>query len=63
MATPRKNEEGQDDDPSRLLLKLHVKHPNSDVFADMADSRITAEQRIMELQLEQVGDQVSSALT
>jgi len=33
---------------------MHVKNPNSDVFVDMADARITAEQRLMELQLEQM---------
>ena len=46
MAPPKKDSEAKpaEEDPNKVLLKLHNKHGDSACFIDMADARITAEQ-------------------
>ena len=54
---PKKEDKGggsAEEDPNKVLLKLHSKHGDSACFEDMADQRISAEQRLMELRLEQL---------
>ena len=58
---PKKKEEeakATEEDPNKVLLKLHNKHADSACFVDMADHRITAEQRLMELRLEKLDEEM-----
>jgi hypothetical protein len=41
---PKKDEEKKEEDPNKVLMKLHSKYPNSIAFTDLSDQRISVEQ-------------------
>ena len=46
-----------EEDPNKVLLKLQVKDGSRACFIDMADTRVSAEQRLMELRLEKLDEE------
>ena len=58
MPPKAKAEEAKtDEDPNKVLLKLQVKDGSRACFIDMADTRVSAEQRLMELRLEKLDEE------
>ena len=41
---PKKEDEKKEEDPNKVLMKLHSKYPNSIAFHELSDQRVTVEQ-------------------
>jgi len=41
---PKKEDEKKEEDPNKVLMKLHSKFPNSIAFHELSDQRVTVEQ-------------------
>ncbi len=52
-------EEPKDEDHFKALMKFSAKCPNSVAFADLADTRVSAEQRLLEMKMETLIEQCS----
>ena len=50
-------EEQKDEDHFKALMKLSTKCPNSVAFIDLADARVSPEQRLLEMKLETMIEQ------
>lgn len=57
MPPKGKDDEKKDEGPFKTLIRKQTKYPHSMAFVDIADTRITPEQRLLELKIEKLDEQ------